>query len=139
MFGARLLGASGTGPVVIYASSNLRDWSPIFTNPPVIGSVDFVDPAGLSFPERFYRAAELFEPAPIQFEVTGLSRDPANGTVRLEVTGLSAAGPVTIYASTNLTDWTAIFTNPPTIGPLEYYDSPGASQSSRFYRASEQR
>jgi hypothetical protein len=57
-FRARLLGASGTGPVVIYASTNLLDWAPIYTNPPVIGSVDFADVQAEAAPQRFYRAAE---------------------------------------------------------------------------------
>jgi hypothetical protein len=59
--------------------------------------------------------------------------------VRLELTGLTAAGPVKIYASTNLTDWSTIHTNPPTIGPWEYFDAAGANQPKRFYRASESR
>jgi len=54
----RLLGASDLGPVVIYASSDLLAWQPIFTNPPIIGPVDFTDPAITNQPWRFYRASE---------------------------------------------------------------------------------
>jgi hypothetical protein len=57
-FHARLSGASGTGPVVIYASTNLTDWIPIYTNPPVIGTIDFTDPEVAGTPRRFYRATE---------------------------------------------------------------------------------
>ncbi len=56
-FRARVLGAAGTGSVVIYASTNLMDWVPVYTNPPVIGVVDFIDPA-VGGPTRFYRAFE---------------------------------------------------------------------------------
>jgi hypothetical protein len=46
---------------------------------------------------------------------------------------------VIIYASSNLLDWSAIFTNPPTIGPLHYLEAPVTGQPVRFYRASEDR
>jgi hypothetical protein len=64
-FRARLLGASGTGPVVIYASTNLLDWTPIYTNSPVIGAVDFADAEAESESQRFYRAAEVFVAIPM--------------------------------------------------------------------------
>ena len=54
----RLLGASGLGPVVIYASSDLLTWQPIYTNPPVIGPLEFTDPGITNQPVRFYRASE---------------------------------------------------------------------------------
>ena len=54
----RLLGAPGLGPVVIYASSDLLSWQPIFTNPPIIGPLDFTDPGITNQPWRFYRASE---------------------------------------------------------------------------------
>jgi alpha-tubulin suppressor-like RCC1 family protein len=54
----RLLGASGLGPVVIYASSDLLTWQPIFTNPPVIGPLEFDDAGITNEPARFYRASE---------------------------------------------------------------------------------
>ncbi len=39
-------GAAGVTPVVIYASTNMADWTPIFTNPPVTGSLPFLDSVG---------------------------------------------------------------------------------------------
>jgi alpha-tubulin suppressor-like RCC1 family protein len=62
-FRARLLGASGTGPVVIYASTNLQDWVPIYTNAPVIGAIDFIDPEVEGIVQRYYRATEPEVPA----------------------------------------------------------------------------
>jgi len=51
-------GAAGITPVVIYASTNLSDWTPIFTNPPVVGSLPFLDSSATGFSHRFYRAGE---------------------------------------------------------------------------------
>jgi hypothetical protein len=137
-FHLRLLGASGTGPLIVYASSNMLDWSPLFQNPPLIGSIDFNDPWLLSAPPRFYRAAEQITEGPISVDFP-ISAQPAQpGPFPLRVTGLSATGPVTIYASSNFVDWRAIFTNPPTVGPL-LFQEPSGGQAARFYRASELR
>jgi hypothetical protein len=54
----RLLGASGVGPVVLLASSDLLTWEPVLTNPPVIGLVEFTNVAAGNQPRRFYRAYE---------------------------------------------------------------------------------
>jgi hypothetical protein len=57
-FGLRLLGLSGHGPVVIYASTDLQNWQPIYTNQPVLGTLMYLDSNSTSFPKRFYRAVE---------------------------------------------------------------------------------
>ena len=54
----RLGGLTGHGPVVIYASTNLVSWTPIYTNPPITGSIKFLDSRATNFSFRFYRAAE---------------------------------------------------------------------------------
>ncbi len=51
-------GLNGTSPVVIYASTNLLDWMPIFTNPAFTGTIQFTDSAANVFPKRFYKATE---------------------------------------------------------------------------------
>jgi YD repeat-containing protein len=51
-------GLNESGPVVIYASTNLLDWMPIFTNPAFVGTILFVDPNTTNLPWRFYRATE---------------------------------------------------------------------------------
>ncbi|MDB6111259.1 MAG: Immunoglobulin I-set domain protein [Pedosphaera sp.] len=56
--GLQLNGLSGHGAVVIYASTNLMDWDPIFTNPPLTGTLHFLDPSATNTPLRFYRAIE---------------------------------------------------------------------------------
>jgi len=47
-----------TNEVVIHVSTNLLNWSPLFTNPPVAGPLQFLDVAATNFPFRFYRAEE---------------------------------------------------------------------------------
>jgi hypothetical protein len=50
---------SGHGVMVLYASSNLMQWEPIYTNPtPVLGTVRVLDADALKLPRRFYRAVE---------------------------------------------------------------------------------
>ena len=44
--------------VVIFASTDLVSWLPIFTNPPAAGSVLFLDSAATNAALRFYRAQE---------------------------------------------------------------------------------
>ena len=116
----RVLGASGVGPVVILAGSDLQTWEPILTNPPVIGAVEFLDPDASNPAGRFYRAVEGAVAGPLRIDIEPSLSQAGNGALPLQLTGLTASGPVIIYASSNLLDWSAIFTNPPTIGPLQY-------------------
>jgi hypothetical protein len=57
-FHLQLNGLSGHGQVLIYASTNLANWQPILTNPPIIGVLRFVDSATTNMPNRFYRPEE---------------------------------------------------------------------------------
>jgi alpha-L-rhamnosidase len=57
-FQMQVSGQDGTSPVVIYASTNLLDWLPVFTNPAYLGPIQFVDPAAVNFRSRFYKATE---------------------------------------------------------------------------------
>jgi len=135
----RLLGLSGVGPVVLFASSNLLAWEPILTNPPVIGALEFTDSEAGRQAWRFYRAAEGAMAGPLRIDVVTPLSQAGDGALPLQVTGLTATGPVIIYASSNLLDWGAVFTNPPTIGPLQYLEESAAGRPQRFYRASEDR
>jgi hypothetical protein len=58
VFGLRLNGLTAHGPVVIYTSTNLMGWDPIFTSPPVNGILQFLDTSATNWPMRFYRARE---------------------------------------------------------------------------------
>lgn len=51
-------GLSGHGMVIISASSNLLDWEAVFTNPPVTGTIQFIDAGASNKPFRFYRVEE---------------------------------------------------------------------------------
>jgi hypothetical protein len=57
-FHLQLDGMNGISPVVIYASPNLVDWQPIYTNAPVAGSLQFLDSTATNMTRRFYRAVE---------------------------------------------------------------------------------
>jgi len=57
-FGLTLQGLSGHGNILIYASTNLTTWIPILTNPPIVGTLQFVDSLATDFPHRFFRAEE---------------------------------------------------------------------------------
>lgn len=61
-----------------------------------------------------------------------------NGSFRLDVSGLTAHGPVVIHASTNLATWSPVHTNPAASGGISYTDAATGSFSRRFYRAEEQ-
>jgi hypothetical protein len=54
----RLNGLTELAPVVIYASSNLVLWTPIYTNPPVVNPIQFLDSTATNLPFRFYRATQ---------------------------------------------------------------------------------
>jgi alpha-tubulin suppressor-like RCC1 family protein len=57
-FGLRLMGLSGHGAIVIYSSTDLINWNAIFTNPPIVGNLQFLDSSPTNLPSRFYRAEE---------------------------------------------------------------------------------
>ncbi len=61
-----------------------------------------------------------------------------NGSVQMHLTGSSGVNPVTILASSDLVKWEPVFTNPPTIGPIDFTDMPPTGLSQRYYRAIEQ-
>lgn len=54
----RLTGSSGVNPVVIYATTNLLDWMPVFTNSPTTNPIEYFDVPSDSSSHRFYRAIE---------------------------------------------------------------------------------
>ena len=57
-FHLQLTGSAGLATVVVYASTNLMDWTPIFTNAPGAGPLDFLDFDATNALQRFYRAEE---------------------------------------------------------------------------------
>ncbi len=57
-FHLQMSGFTSHGNIIIYGSTNLVTWQPIFTNPPVTGSLNFVDTNALNEPSQYYRVAE---------------------------------------------------------------------------------
>jgi hypothetical protein len=53
--GFELRVAGDTSAYVISASSNLRDWTPIFTNAAPSGPIVYTDTTAQNFPLRYYR------------------------------------------------------------------------------------
>ena len=73
---------------------------------------------------------------PLRFETTPDALSFTNGTAHLRLAGLAGAGAVTIFASTNLTDWESVLSHAPVAGSLDFDDT-GATNTARFYRAVE--
>jgi hypothetical protein len=134
----QLIGLAGAGTVVVYASDDLAVWQPIFTNPPVVGVLRFIDQGVTNGNRRFYRAVEGVLPTPVMLHFDIASLEAGDGVFSLGLTGLSGHGPVIVYASTNLADWQAILTNPPVVGTLHILDSGATNVQQRFYRAREE-
>ena len=53
-----VIGLTSHGPVIVQTSPDLATWTPVFTNSPVTGGWQYVDPDATSVPQRFYRVEE---------------------------------------------------------------------------------
>jgi hypothetical protein len=51
-------GAPGTNVVIIEASFDLVHWQPVYTNAPIVGTVQFLDTSAPGLARRFYRAEQ---------------------------------------------------------------------------------
>ena len=60
-----------------------------------------------------------------------------NGSFRVSLGGLTAHGAVVIYASSNLVNWSPLFTNAATTNLVQHFDADVAGKPRRFYRAQE--
>ena len=136
----RVLGPAGLGPIVLYGSPELAHWTAYGSVPATNGPVDFTWGGWLgSGNQLFYRVAEAIALTPLNVSVGAAPGQTGSGAFPLHVTGLTALGPVTVFASSNLVDWQPVFTNPPTTGPLDFLDNPPTVLPQRFYRVSEAR
>ena len=134
-FGFNLRALPGQA-IVIEASTNTVNWTPIQTNLTTsLGQIIFCDSKCGLFPRRFYRAA-LFQgvlPPPAL-----LAADGALG-FRTNAFGFSLAGVagqnVVVESSTNLVNWTALATNTLGTGSLYFSDPASGNFPQRFYRA----
>ncbi len=74
----------------------------------------------------------------LRFDTSPAGVQMTSGGFRLTLTGLAGHGPIIIYRSVDLTSWDAIYTNPPTVGSLQFLDSAATNAPAQFYRAVEQ-
>jgi hypothetical protein len=54
----QLNGTNSLGPTIIYGSTNLTFWAPLYTNPPTTNAIQFLDASATNIPARFYRTVE---------------------------------------------------------------------------------
>lgn len=119
---------ASTLPYVIEASTNLIDWVPVATNA-AGGLLDFADTNVSNYGNRFYRVGEFVpNPQPI----LSLSVNTNGGNLDLHVQA-STKQPYAIEISSDLAQWTTIFTNQ-LGGTMDYADSLPTNATSRFYR-----
>ncbi|HWY78290.1 MAG TPA: hypothetical protein VN281_21925 [Verrucomicrobiae bacterium] len=57
-FLVQLNGTNSLAPVIIYASTNLSSWIPIYTNAPTNGPIQFLDTSATNYRARFYHTSE---------------------------------------------------------------------------------
>jgi uncharacterized protein (TIGR03790 family) len=122
-----------TGPatgVIIQASTNLINWTSVFTNV-AGGPVDFVDSSAPLYSRRFYRALGAVPATRPKLSVLGKGN---GGSFKLHVEPGTAGGYL-LQASTNLIQWTALVTNLAG-STMDFEDLAAANFSRRFYRAS---
>ena len=116
-------------PYVVLASTNLEDWLPIFTNASA-GLLDFRDPDSTNYPARFYRMAWADPGRPPKLSAPAIGGD---GSFQVHVDSVPGL-PCAILTSTNLLDWTPVWTNQAG-GAMDFVDADATNASTRFYRA----
>lgn len=137
----RLLGLSGAGPVVLYATTDFVNWEAVQTNRPASDTLELVDAQATNHSRRFYRAVELIQPPSLatRFDQAHVLNTSTGRVFRARLTGLSGSGPVIVFGSTNLLDWEVAHTNAPLPGEWWFEVLLPDGASARWYRASEQR
>ena len=74
---------------------------------------------------------------PVRFDLSPTALQTTNGVFQLRLVGLAGAGPVVLYASTDLSAWRPILTNPPVVGALGLMDVGVTNYPQRYYKAEE--
>ncbi|MFO1475722.1 MAG: hypothetical protein U1F98_03605 [Verrucomicrobiota bacterium] len=132
----RLINLAGAGTVLIEASPDLVHWQPILIHDPMVGTLDFIDYYAGSSSIRSYRGSEGSDIS--AGPLTIVSSSVTGGQFLLQVGGLTGHGHIVLRSSTNLLDWQAILTNPPTAGFLQLTDPVPVTPPMRYYRVEEQ-
>ncbi|HTR40936.1 MAG TPA: TIGR03790 family protein, partial [Pseudomonadales bacterium] len=123
------VGIPGTLTYTILASTNLVNWQPIFTNTAAPGLLDFADDDSTNYSERFYRMMWPVPDQPPQISAPGIT---GPGVFQMQVDSTPGL-PWTIQISSNLSNWTSVFTNQ-SGGAMKYVDVSITNSASRFYR-----
>ena len=116
-------------PSFVQASTDLVTWITILTNL-AGGPLDMVDAAASGYSKRFYRIVQT--PSDPRPQVAPVSFGNGVG-FRLRVSTASTT-PCVIQASTNLVDWTSVYTNS-SGGTADFIDAGAVNSARRFYRA----
>ena len=124
------VGIPSTLAYVILASTNLMNWQPIFTNNVPPGLLNFTDYDSTNYPARFYRMTWPVPDQPPQLSAPGMV---GPGTFQMHVAGEPGL-PWAVQISSNLVDWTPVFTNQPG-GAMDFVDAGINNSAGRFYRA----
>ena len=119
--------------VVIQASTDLVNWTPLQTNYfSNLNDIIFQDSHSSNYPKRFYRIS-LFQgtlPSPqIQFDGSNILK----GVFGFNIIGV-AGQQIIIEASTNLVNWIGVSTNLLDISPIYFEDLNTGFYSQRYYR-----
>ncbi len=123
------VGIPGAEAYVVQASTNLMDWQPILTND-VPGWLNFTDFDSTNHPLRFYRMAW---PGPAQAPQLSAPGIAGAGGFRVHVAA-TAGQAWAIQTSSDLVNWTSVFTNQ-SGGAMDFVDASATNSSRRFYRS----
>lgn len=117
-------------PYVILASTNLMTWRPIFTNTMPPGLLIFTDYDSTNYSSRFYQMSWPVADQPPQLTVPDIN---GSGAFQMHVAGVPGL-PWAVQISSNLVNWTSVFTNQ-LGGAMDFVDGSSTNSTSRFYRA----
>jgi subtilisin family serine protease len=121
---------------VIQVSTNLVDWSPVYTNvTSSAGTLDYNDPQSTNCSQRFYRALAVYQSAP----ATPIRLRPLSSAGTMPFQLRLSAGPnltCVIWSSTDLNGWSPLHTNTTSAsGTFDFTDNESTNWPHRFYRA----
>jgi hypothetical protein len=72
---------------------------------------------------------------PVSFVTGGGGIQASNGAITLALTNLTGQGQVVVEASSDLSQWTPVFTNAAAFGGFQFTDNISTNLPSRYYRA----
>ncbi|HZQ45755.1 MAG TPA: fibronectin type III domain-containing protein [Verrucomicrobiae bacterium] len=124
---------------MIQASVDLKSWTNIWQTATATSNawVGFQDSQSGAFPKRFYRLIinSNAPAAPPQLSIAGKAAVPTLASTQWLLSSPAASGETYLLQwSTNLTNWSSMYTNPAGQA-LSFVDNPPSAQSWRYYRS----